>query len=48
MPEMNPEVIKVNRPALEKALVLMARTAPHLFQEIVAKTLNNEGMYEYK
>ena len=42
------DCMKLNRPALEKALILIARTAPELFKELVTKTMNAEGIYEFK
>lgn len=40
--------IQLNRPALEKALLLIARAAPNVFSELTDKKLNPEGLYEYK
>ena len=40
--------IQFNRPALEKALLLIARAAPSVFSELTDKKINPEGLYEFK
>lgn len=42
------EKVQLNRPEFEKALVLIARSSPSMFQELLSKSLNPEGLYEFK